>query len=184
MSDEFGFTDVIEYTQLRTRAINLLDRCLTEGDDRQLLSFVEEQIVHEPPRITLLRELADDLQLRLLSLKEHRFDVRDRIVNLFRDYGVDVTGVAPPDALDRYHTLTAADLMGCVGRSQATLAAQDAMLLRKAVEASLITTAQLTADIELTARLHRYVVDWLRGLNAVEARRRKPDEPVAAGYMQ
>ncbi len=184
MIDNFGLSDIAEYAQLRIRATELLDRCLTQGDAEQLQAFVEQQIAHDPPRLQLLRELADDLQLRHLSLKEHRFDVRDRIVRLFRDFGVDITMIAPPAALDEYHCLTTDALLTCAAQQNRPLAPKDAMLLRKAVEASLETAAQLTADIALTERLHRYLLDWLEALNAAEARYRTPDGRLDAGYTQ
>lgn len=180
MNDDLGMFDILEYTQLRTKAIDLLDRCLTEGDEQPMIAFVDEQIAREPPRLDLLRELADDLQLRLLSLKEHRFDLRDRIVRLFQDYGIDITEVAPPQALDRYYQLKPGVLIACAAQQGRALEAQDVVLLTKAVEASLERAAQLTHDIQLTTRLHRYVVDWVRGLN-VQAARRRPDERFTSG---
>ncbi|MCZ7545329.1 MAG: hypothetical protein M5R40_18220 [Anaerolineae bacterium] len=182
MNDDFGLREIAEYSQLRIRATELLDRCLIEGNPEQMWAFVEQLIAHEPPRLQLLRELADDVQLRNLSLKEHRFDVRDRIVALFRDYGVDITGAAPPFALDQYHLLGTDDIMNCVAQQGRTLSPKDAIMLRRAVEASLDTAAQLAADIALTERLYRHTADWLDALNTLEARRRSLDERFSNGY--
>ncbi len=187
MIGELGLRGLGEYAQLRDEAVELLDLCLTEGDGGLLLSFVDRQIAHDPPRILLLHALSDDLQLRLLSLREYRFDVRDRIVRLFRDdFGVDITGVVSPDALDQYHHTSPQAFLDCIaqqGRDDIT--AQEQLLLGKAVEVSLEIAAQLTADIRLAEQLQSYVLDWLSALNALRAAGHPPGSSASnRNYVQ
>jgi hypothetical protein len=168
---EHGLFSLAELNNLRLEAMHLFEQCLTSGDTSPLVTFIESQLVHEPPRIQLLRDLADDLQQRLLSLKEYHFDVRDRVIRTFSDqYGVDLTTVMPPDALSRYHQLTA-DAVLDYARSRVSISDADLVLLRKLVDASLHMAAQLNNDVMLTTQLHTLVLDWMEGMNATIARR-------------
>ncbi|MBN1286321.1 MAG: hypothetical protein JXB47_13065 [Anaerolineae bacterium] len=178
MMSELAFQTMSEYAQLRDQAIELLDLCLTEGEGGPLLAFIDEQIANDPPRIGLLRMLADDLQLRLLSLREYRFDVRDRVVCLFRDdFSVDITDAAPPDGLDHYHLLDPQTLVACVEQQGQAVTEQERLLLLKTAEASIEIVAQLTADVRLAEYLRAYVTDWLQALNTQRSRTYQPNEP-------
>src|SRR5262245_34621958 len=95
-----------ELNQLRAHALDLFDRCLAEGNAAPIVACVERMLAGEPPQLQLLREFADDLQQRLLSLRAYQFDVRKNVVQtLAQDYGVDITPLAPANALDHYHLL-------------------------------------------------------------------------------
>jgi hypothetical protein len=156
---------------LRLEAMQLFEQCLTSGEESIFVSFVESQLVFEPPRLDLLREIADDLQQRLLSLREYHFDVRDRVVRTFSEsYGVDITSLTPSTLLDHYHFLTPDDILSFAREKGVTLGDKDAVLLRKMVEASLQMAGQLYDDIQLTARLHNLVLDWLSGMNIAATR--------------
>lgn len=160
-----------ESNHLRMEAMELFEQCLTKGDESPLAEFVERQLVHDPPRLQLLRDLADDLQQRLLSLREYHFDVRDRVVSTLKEsYGVDIAPLAPPDMLAEYHRLTAEKILVFTRRKGATLSEQETILLRKMLDASLQMAEQLFNDIQLTARLHELVLDWLTGMHATIVR--------------
>jgi hypothetical protein len=160
-----------ESNHLRLEAMLLFEQCLTNGDESALIAFIELQLVYEPPRLQLLHNLANDLQQRLLSLREYHFDVRDRVVRTMSEsYSVDITPLTPSDMLERYHHLTTDEVLSFVREHGAALSDEDATLLRKMVEASLRMAAQLYNDIQLTARLHNLVLDWWEGLNAITAR--------------
>lgn len=185
MFSELSLLDMSENAQLRNQAVELLDLCLTEGQGQHLLAFVDEQIAHDPPRIALLRALADDLQLRLLSLREYRFDVRDRVVRLFQDdFGVDITVVAPPDEMGEYHLLDPQLLIECVVQQDQDITEQERLLLLKTAEASIDIAKQLTADIRLAENLHAYVRDWLAALNTRRARAYQPNQQPPVDYLQ
>jgi hypothetical protein len=153
-------------TNLRLEAMQLFEQCLTSGEEAPFVSFIESQLVREPTRLDLLREIADDLQQRLLSLREYHFDVRDRVVRTFNEsYGVDIASLAPSALLHQYHFLTPDEVLSFAREKGVTLDEKDAVLLRKMVEASLQMAAQLYADILLTTRLHDLVLDWLAAMS-------------------
>jgi hypothetical protein len=156
---------------LRVEAMQLFEQCLTNGDTAALTAFIERQLLHEPPRLQLLRDIADDLQQRLLSLREYHFDVRERVVTMLNDsYGVDITPLAPPALLEEYHSLTVEQVLAFVQQQGIDLDENDCTLLRKMIDASIQMAAQLNNDIRLTIQLHTLVVDWLDGINATVAR--------------
>jgi hypothetical protein len=185
MLSEFDVRELSEFARLQSEAEELLDLCLTDGDDSALIAFVDQQIASHPPHVPLLHDLVDALQLRLLSLREYRFDVRDRIVRLFKDdYGVDVTGVAPPDALNRYHSLDVEAILACLSQRGKKVPSQEYTLLQKTVEASLEIAAQLSADIALVDRVLTYVSDWLDALKANQSRRYIASDSSSDEYVQ
>src|SRR5262245_38004075 len=98
MLDDFhslGLFSLAEQHYLRLEAMDLFERCLTEGKPDCLQAFFEQQISQEPPRLQLLRDIAEDLHQRLLSLREYHFDVRDRVMrSLHDDFKVDITPLA------------------------------------------------------------------------------------------
>lgn len=168
---EHGLFSLAELNQLRLEAMHLFEQGLTNGDASALVTFIEAQLLHEPPRLQLLHDLADDLQQRLLSLKAYHFDVRDRVVRTFSEqYSVDLSPIMPPDALARYHLLTSEEVLE-YARSHSAIAQADMALLRKMVDASLQMAAQLNNDVHITTQLHTLVLDWLEGMNATVARR-------------
>ncbi len=59
---------------LRVQALDLFDRGLTENDASLIVAFVERQLAEEPPPLDLLRDIADDLQLRVSDLRAHMLD--------------------------------------------------------------------------------------------------------------
>ncbi|MBI5959022.1 MAG: hypothetical protein HY866_09825 [Chloroflexi bacterium] len=155
-----------ELSHLRQEAMDLFEQCLTNGDDTPLVSFIEQQLLQDPPRLDLLRDIANDLQQRLLSLREYHFDVRDRVVKTLNDsYDVDITSLTPAALLDQYHKLTPDQILAVVQDQAGTLSQNEAVLLNKMIDASLRMASQLFDDIQLTARLHRMVLDWLEGIS-------------------
>jgi hypothetical protein len=166
-----GLFSLAESAHLRLEAMQLFEQCLTSGDPSELIAFIERQLIQEPPRLQLLQDLSDDLQQRLLSLREYHFDVRDRVVRTLSDsYGVDITTLAPPNDLENYHHLPADDILSFVRERCTTLGDKDLILLRKLIEASLQMASQLDSDIQLTTQLHNLVSDWLGGMHATVAR--------------
>lgn len=166
-----GLHGLSESDYLRLEAMQLFEQMLTDGDEAPLVAFIEQQIVHDPPRLELMQDIADDLQQRLLSLREYHFDVRERVVDtLSASYGVDLTPLTPPSALDRYHTLTPECVMSFIAASGVSLTDADVALLRKMIEASLHMAAQLYSDIQLAVRLHSLISDWISGMSATLAR--------------
>lgn len=167
-SGAFSFA---ELNYLRLEAMDLFERCLTEGKTSPLETFVEQQISQEPPRLELLREVAEDLHQRLLALRESHFDVRERVLRtLYDDFRLDISPLIPLNALESYHRLNLDEVLRFLSQ-QPPFADHDELALRTALDASLGTAAQVHRDVVMTEELYEYVMDWLMGLNATMARR-------------
>lgn len=161
--------------QLRMEAMRLFEECLTQGDEAAFVAFIERQIALGPQQTHLLREIADDLQLRLLSLKEHHFDVRERVITAISEgYGVDITALAPANQLEHYHELNGERLVAYIQNASDDLSEEDLLILHKLIAASLAMAAQLQGDIFLTQRLHQLVADWLGGMHSSAIRLQWP----------
>jgi hypothetical protein len=160
-----GLSSLAEINYLRLEAMELFERCLTEGRPNALEAFIEQQISRDPPLLELLREVAEDLHQRLISLREYRADLLDRVTRtLTDDFGMQISGFAMGDPLAEIEKRVK-DLSGD------NLTDEEIILLRKMLDASFQTAGQLRQDIAMTERLHLYIVDWLNGLNATVARR-------------
>lgn len=159
-----------EHQYLRSEAMELFELCLTEGKPDLLMDFIEEQIVQVPPQLELLQGVADDLQQRLITLRESLFDARHRVVQTLKDgYRVDLTVLAPANALEDYHRLDLNEIMGLIGaqRSSGEINAND---VRQIVESSLQTATQISNDVLMTGDLLEYVLDWAEALSAWSVR--------------
>lgn len=175
MFNESGTSGVFSFAEmnyLRLEAMDLFERCLTEGRPGFLETFVEQQISQEPPRLNLLREIAEDLHQRLLALRENHFDVRDRVLRTLRDdFKLDLSPMIPLHDLQSYHLLNLEDALGFLRAQQVSLTNQDETLLRQTLDSSLGMAAQLQRDVAMTENLYNYIMDWVMGLNATVARR-------------
>lgn len=168
----FALFSLAEQNYLRLEAMDLFERCLTEGCPDYLTAFIEQQLTQEPPRIELLQDVAQDLHQRLLGLREYHFDVRDRVLRTLRnDFQVDLSDIAPSDALARYHLLNPEHVLQYACNQNPHLKSRDQYMLRKILEASLDMASQLSADIEMTEDLFSFVMDWSDGLSTTAARR-------------
>lgn len=167
-----GLFLLAELSYLRSEAMDLFERCLTEGSPNYLMGFIEEQIAQDPPRVDVLRELAEDLHQRLLGLREYHFDVRERTLRTLRDdFHIDLSPLAPANALERYHQLEMEHVMRFLHDQNPLLTRKERCLLRKMVEASLEMAEQLHQDVVMTQELFYCVMDWADGLSATIARR-------------
>lgn len=147
-----GLFSIAEIYRLRVEAMHLYEHCLTTGDEASFINFVEAQIVEEPPRLLLMHGMADDLEQRLLSLRAHHLDVRERVAQALREgYDLEIGDVQQ------------------AGQNDAGALA-DAALLRQVIVASSEVAESLQNDIQTTLRLHQLVLDWLEGMSAVAIR--------------
>jgi len=159
-----------ELNYLRMEAMDLFERCLTEGSPDVLTLFIEKQITHDPPRLELLHEIAEDLHQRLLSLREYHFDVRDRVVRMLRtDFQIDLNHFAP--ALENYHRIEIDQLISFVSLHNPRLSSNDLTMLRQVLDASIEMATQLHEDVSMTNFLFGFVMDWADGLSVAEVRR-------------
>jgi hypothetical protein len=175
--DSSNLFAMAELNQLRAHAVDLFDRCLTEGNRAPIVAFIEKQLASDPPHLQFLREFADDLQQRLLSLRAYHFDVRKNVVQtLAEDYGVDITPLAPADALDRYHLLNPPQVLAYVREHGKAVTGKDSILLGKLLEVSIKAAERLHRDITLTAELQNLVLDWFEAHSSTMGRRNWPDD--------
>jgi hypothetical protein len=167
----FELFALAEHNYLRLEAMDLFERCLTEGCPDYLTAFIEQQITEEPPRIDLLQQVAEDLHQRLLGLREYHFDVRNQVLQtLQKDFQVNLSAIAPPDALDQYHLLSPDQILRYVCEQNPRLTPHDQSLLRKVLDSSLDMAAQLHEDKEMTEEIMDFILDWADGLSVTMAR--------------
>ena len=166
------FFEMAELAQLRTLALDLFDRCLAEGNPAPIVTFIERQLADDPPQLQLLRDFAEDLQLRLLSLRSYHYDVRNNVLRTFADdYSADITPMIPANALERYHLIDAKQVIAYAGEHGASLSADDTLLLGKLLEVSIKTAERLNTDIRFTTDLQNMVLDWFDALSSTVGRR-------------
>ncbi len=160
-----------EYHILRREAAETIEHCLRRGEDCEFVAFMEAQIATHPPRLNLLRDVAGELHVRLLALRQQRLDVRVRVVaSLQNDYGIDVTRCCPVNSLEHDASVSVDDILVYVEGGLSDEAAQDMALIRAMVQASVEVVTQLSADIRLTEQLHNTLLDWLMGLSSRSSR--------------
>ena len=170
--DDFGMmglSSLAELNYMRLEAMDLFERCLTEGKPDSLKAFIERQISQDPPRIELLREVADDLHQRLIGLHDYYLDIWERtLVTLDRDFGLyfDLQTISAP-----FNQFEIEPLIKEIRAGNAQLSSQEEEVLRKMLDTSVETAKQLRADIGMTERLYVYICDWVAGLSATIGRR-------------
>lgn len=175
MMDDFGaigLSSMAELNYLRLEAMDLFERCLTEGRMTFLEAFIEEQISQEPPRLDLLRDVAEDLHQRLLSLREYHFDVMERTTRtLSDDFGLSLGLASQSSLAESGALLEPAHVLPLMRDLNPNLSSGDEALVRRMLEMSTETAAQLREDIRMTEALFMYINDWVDGLSATIARR-------------
>lgn len=173
------FPDSHDLESLRERAITLYERCLTEGTLAPLIHFVDDQIILDPPRTQLLRDVADDLHQRLVSLQEQYFEARDRVLYLVKTrFDLDMSSLILPKP-EIYHLLPIDDLINAICL-QKSLTGEEEVRLRRILKVSHEMARQVFNDAMLTQEMHSYINDWLMALNTQSARRQpghtRPDQ--------
>jgi len=170
--DAIGLSSMAELNYLRLEAMDLFERCLTEGRTIFLEAFIEEQIAQEPPRLDVLRDVAEDLHQRLLSLREYHFDVMERTTRtLSDDFGLVMGAAIQAGSGEGVASLEPARVLSLVRDLNPNLSSRDETLVRRMLEMSAETAAQLREDIRMTEALFMYISDWVDGLSATIARR-------------
>jgi hypothetical protein len=173
MTDDYGvlgLASLAELNYMRLEAMDLFERCLTEGKTDFLETFIEQQISQDPPRLELLREVGEDLYQRLLALEEHYNDLLDRVWRaLHDDFGIEIGSL--DNLLEMHRHLERENVIQRLREYNPHLSDADEALVRKMLDASLHTAGQLRADVVMTESLHQYITDWVDGLSATIARR-------------
>lgn len=164
-----GLSSLAELNYMRLEAMDLFERCLTEGKPDSLIAFVERQISQDPPRVELLREVAEDLHQRLMGLHDYYLDIWGRtLTTLGSDFGLRFDRRTASAPFSRFEVEA---IIQRVRSENPQFTAHDESLLRKTLDTSVETAVQLRADIGMTERLYVYICDWVDGLSATIARR-------------
>lgn len=175
MSEDFDALSLFaqaELQQLRAQALDLFDKCLVDKNPAPIVAFIERQVMSDPPHLPLLQEFVRSLQQRLLSLRAYHYDVRDKVIQtLTEEYGVDITPLAPPTAIDEYHKIDQQQVLDYLRERLSADAAAELVIISKMLDASITMAARLESEIQLTRELHTLVTDWLDALNATVGRR-------------
>lgn len=164
-----GLSSLAELNYMRLEAMDLFERCLTEGKPDFLIAFIERQISQDPPRIDLLREVAEDLHQRLMGLHDYYLEIWGHtLTTLDSDFGMKFDRKAASAPFNRFEV---EGIIRQVRDKNPRFNGQDESLLRKMLDQSVETATQLRLDIGMTERLYVYISDWVDGLNATIARR-------------
>lgn len=175
MDTDFNLQNLLYLRQMREEALNLYDYCLTEGTAAPLMKFIEEQIALDPPPLLLLYEISDDIQQRILVLRENHFDVRHQVVKAVQDlYHADVSRIFPSDKLESYHLIDVNEIIAALQGQGISITDEEMVLLVNLLRKSRDTASQLQQDINLTEALQMMVLDWVQALTVTIAREYQP----------
>lgn len=175
MDSDFNLQNLLYLRQLREEALNLYDYCLTEGTATPLMKFIEEQIALDPPPLLLLYEISDDIQQRILILRENHFDVRHQVVKAVQElYHADVAQIFPAEKMSSYHLLEVNDVIDGIQSQGINITDEEMVLLVNLLRKSRDTALQLQKDISLTEALQTMVHDWVQALTIIMARDYQP----------
>jgi hypothetical protein len=163
---------IAENNHLRSQAMDLYERCLTEGKPDYLLRFIELQLLCDPPPLELLYDLMQDLHQRWLTLREHLFDVRNRLLStLWSVYQIDLNSLSVAHSLDEYHLIDPDQLIASIAHHCPSLSGHDLQRVRKEIVTSLSVGYQLYGDTMMTIQMMKFIQDWAAGLGIDEIRR-------------
>lgn len=162
--------DMNDSEALLAQGRDLYERCLQLGTPGLMLEFIEEQIAQQPPRTSVLRELCDELQQKLLALNETYFEARDRLLYIIRTrFALDLDPLVAPKP-EVYHQLPIDDLINSIVQ-QKPLSAEDEYRLRRILKVSHVMSAQVYTDAAITQQIFSALDEWLRALATQNARR-------------
>ena len=165
-----GYPELDNAEALMDEAHVLYERCLTQNTTEPLRRFIESQLAVQPPRIQLLREVADDLHQRLIVLREQYFEARDRLLYIIHQrFDLDMTPLIAPKP-EIYHQLPMDELINAICL-QKPLSPDDEARLRRILKVAHAIANQVFNDAQVTDQLHRMLEDWLTALNTQSARR-------------
>jgi hypothetical protein len=165
-----NFSELNDSEALLAQGRDLYERCIQLGNPALMLEFLEEQIAQEPPRTSVLRELCDELQQKLMALHETYFEARDRVLYVIRTrFALDLDPLIAPKP-DVYHQLPIDDLITSIVQ-QKPLTLEDESRLRRILKVSHVMAAQVYNDAEITQQIVKPMDDWLRALATQNARR-------------
>jgi len=157
------------FQTLRLEALDHFDKSLSEGKPGYLEKFLERHLLQEPPPLELLSQVAEDIHQRLLTLRQHHFDLREGVRRTLQQHQIDITPFVPPDPV-AYHQLDLEALMSLFSGGTVSLTDESDQALRTMLQEKQAAAARLYSDIMLAEHLYTYLMDWLMALHIVSVR--------------
>lgn len=154
-----------ELNTLRLEALNLFERCFTDGTPSALVRFIEQQIAKEPPPVQLLTEIAEELHRRLQTLRQLQFELRAHTLHTLRDeFGIDLSPLFPLNGFDHQMSVDS------VFERLVPNGAPDELALRHMLETAFEASGHVAEDILMVESLYNFLIDWTRALSVLAAR--------------
>lgn len=159
-----GLTWMAELNYLRLEAMDLFEACLTEGRADLLEDFIHSQMLNDPPRLELLREIAEDLYQRLEALRENHFEVISRACDFLNgEYAMafDPLQYSNPEQRALLHP---ALILAQVRLKDPSLNPADEQIILQTLKNSSRVAQRIQTDIRMAEGLYSYLSDWIAGL--------------------
>ncbi|MBL8116018.1 MAG: hypothetical protein J0L63_00910 [Anaerolineae bacterium] len=160
------FFALAEQNNLRAEAMEIFERCLTEGTPIYLEEFIQSQLWLEPPPLDLLQGLAQDVHQRLITLRETHFDVRNRLISEIQmRFAVDLAPLFLTQDLDTYQQVEMASVFAYVTTQYPDVTPESHLAIKKYLSLGLANASQISSDVALVRDLLDYLLDWLDALS-------------------
>lgn len=161
---------IAEHNNLRAEAMELYERCLTEGKPIFLEEFVHQQILNNPPRFNLLLHIAGDVQQQIILLSQSLLEIRTGLVtHVLKKYQIDLNHVDSIVASGDTSQFCPADMLDYL-RQNLTLDSTDLSSLELLFQTAHLTVVQLNDDIIMSQYLLELIVDWVDSLSIASFR--------------
>lgn len=160
-----------QYNNLRDEAMELFDRCLTEGTPVFLEQFVQLQLVTSPPRLELLNMVAVDVHQRLIALRSSLLEMHVNFVSTLQaEYGVDLKEFIHHDLYDTLLLMTPDSLLAMIVRQNEQLMPDNMDVIHKQLTTSHLSATQVAGDIRMTQQILATIADWVDSISAFSLR--------------
>ncbi|MFQ3566558.1 MAG: hypothetical protein SNJ59_06135 [Aggregatilineales bacterium] len=144
----------------------------------KLLAFLEKHIAQEPPPVSLLHEIGEDLHQRLQSMRQFQFDLREHALTLLgAELGCERDAAFAAhifkDALENPHLLNDAALDAVFNEFDGHRKRQPLLAMLDNLRGAAI---QIHHDLLVTQELYNFVTDWTFALHVTLSQRAWSDE--------
>lgn len=163
-SEAFAFAD---FNAQRMEALYLFDYAVSAGKDEGFQAFIERCVLQEPPPIELLREIAEDVRSRVISLRHAQFEAREQLVAALRDELPSEAAALLPLLDHQPDELMPSTLRTLLG-TRGVFPAHKGALPR--TTAALELYEHLRYRVQMSEHLNKYVADWVNGIGILAAR--------------
>lgn len=159
-----GLTWMAELNYLRLEAMDLFETCLTEGRADLLEDFIQSQILDDPPRLELLREIAEDLYERLEALRENHLEVVRRTCDFLNGEFATQFDPLQYSNPERVTSMRPLPVLAQLRQTNPELTVSEERIVLRMLKNTACTTQRIQADICMTEGLYSYLSDWTAAL--------------------